>query len=278
MALLLTITANEKCEKQIKQVASLAGITVTVAQTYSAAREYLSMESFDAVFVDDSLAGGDATELLVLAWKHNPLLMGALMNLEGPISDPWEAKLYGAQIFAGERALDEIQSALQILPDILKSGSEIKHKIMFVEDLDSPRNIIETYIQMLGYSSIESISRAPEALSKLRQAPGDFFCVLTDIKMPTMSGIELTEEIRKNGKLAHLPVIFLTAVPSQENFIAGLRAGGTGFLVKPPQKRLLRAELEKAQRIFVSRQSPVLCQPEDTYALDELLNTQLRKS
>ena len=127
---------------------------------------------------------------------------------------------------------------------------------------------------MLGYPYIESVSRAAEGLEKLKDTPDEFFCIITDIRMPNMSGIEMTRVIRADKTLKHLPIIYLTAVPSRKNFIEGLKAGGTGFLVKPPQKRLLRAELEKAQRLFVSKQSPVLCKDEDAHMIDELLTAQ----
>ena len=138
MASLLIVTSNERAERQIQQVASLAGISFTIAQSYSTAKEYLSMENFDAVLVDTRLEGGIPTELLILSWKYNPMLMGALFNLSGTIPDPWEARLYGSRIFQGDNALDEIQKALQMLPDILLTGTQIKHKILFVENLDSP--------------------------------------------------------------------------------------------------------------------------------------------
>ena len=90
--------------------------------------------------------------------------------------------------------------------------------------------------------------------------------------MPEISGIELTKKIRRNGKLKHLPVVMLTAYSSPEHLVDCVKAGASGFLVKPPRKNLLQQELGKARRIYNSRQSPRLCDPSDAERLEDALS------
>lgn len=75
--------------------------------------------------------------------------------------------------------------------------------------------------------------------------------ILLDIHMPEQGGIGLCRELRADGRFARLPIIFLTASSSREDFRQHLQAGGTRFLNKTIDRRqLLEAiaeELSAAQ-------------------------------
>jgi CheY-like chemotaxis protein len=90
--------------------------------------------------------------------------------------------------------------------------------------------------------------------------------------MPHESGIDLIRLLRRDTRVCHLPVLVLTAYATGENLLECIKAGATGFVVKPPHKKTFRRELEKARRIFVTRQSPRLCSPEEAHLLEEALH------
>lgn len=93
-----------------------------------------------------------------------------------------------------------------------------------------------------------------EALEILGREAVD--AVLTDIRMPRLDGIGLTERIRQGGSM--VPVIFLTAFSEKDYLLAALRLGATDFLIKPYKiDELLRQvgyALELGARL---RQAPV---------------------
>ncbi len=61
--------------------------------------------------------------------------------------------------------------------------------------------------------------------------PGDPGCLILDLRMPGMSGIELQAELERRG--AMLPIIFLTAYADVPTAVGAVRAGAVDFLQKP---------------------------------------------
>jgi CheY-like chemotaxis protein len=75
-------------------------------------------------------------------------------------------------------------------------------------------------------------------LDYLRQHP-DVDCVLLDINMPGMSGLEVLEEARRDAALQAVPVIVLTAAGDQKHLDRARELGVMAFLTKPFSPRKL---------------------------------------
>ena len=80
----------------------------------------------------------------------------------------------------------------------------------------------------LGYAAATFVS-AEEFLGSDKRAETD--CVITDVKMPTMSGLELQARLASIDQ--DTPVIFMTAFPEERTRALALAAGAVGFLQKP---------------------------------------------
>lgn len=59
----------------------------------------------------------------------------------------------------------------------------------------------------------------------------EYDLIVTDVMMPGMSGIEVSQRLRKEGK--HLPILMLTAKSQSKDIVAGLDAGADDYLAKP---------------------------------------------
>ena len=69
-----------------------------------------------------------------------------------------------------------------------------------------------------------------DALASLAEAPSDL--VLTDLQMPNMGGYALTEAIKADPTLTHIPVLILSSSSTDEDRQRGLDAGASGYLEK----------------------------------------------
>jgi len=63
-------------------------------------------------------------------------------------------------------------------------------------------------------------------------------CLLTDLVMPEMTGLQLQKELRSQG--CERPIIFITAYGNMEAAVEGMRAGAVNFLPKPVRRDALR--------------------------------------
>jgi FixJ family two-component response regulator len=111
---------------------------------------------------------------------------------------------------------------------------KIDPTIYLIDDDVAIRDALMLLLNLRGMSA-EAFSSAEYALAKLnRESHG---CVLTDLRMPGMSGLELLAEI--NAREISLPVVLLTAHGDVATTRAALRGGAFDFLEKPIDEDIL---------------------------------------
>jgi FixJ family two-component response regulator len=99
--------------------------------------------------------------------------------------------------------------------------------IAVVDDDASIRLATGRFLRSRGYA-VETFASAADFL---RHHPNETSCVITDVRMPTMGGIELQAAVRAQGH--NLPFIFITAFPEPAVRMQALHDGATCFLSKP---------------------------------------------
>ncbi len=120
--------------------------------------------------------------------------------------------------------------------------------VLIVEDNDDLRiylkNFLSSHFRVLtAKNGTQGLEIALEVIPNI---------ILTDIMMPGIDGLELTEAIKSNKKTNFIPVIILTAMSESEYQKQGLLKGADSFLVKPIDESVLMAQI---QNILKNRQS-----------------------
>jgi len=101
-------------------------------------------------------------------------------------------------------------------------------KVLVVDDKELMRDSVAAILSRKGHTVVT----APDARAALaRIADKRPECVVTDLQMPGMNGLELLEEIRKID--AELPVVFMTAFGSVETAVDAMRKGAFDYVTKP---------------------------------------------
>jgi len=100
--------------------------------------------------------------------------------------------------------------------------------ISIIDDDASVRVAANRLVRSLGYVA-HTFASAKDFL----QSPNvdDTWCVIADVQMPGMSGVELQSLLNAQGR--YVPIIFITAFPEESIRTRALEGGAIGFLSKP---------------------------------------------
>jgi len=113
--------------------------------------------------------------------------------------------------------------------------------ISIVDDDESVRETTSSLIRSLGLNA-SAFASAEEFL--LSDQLSDTACLITDVQMQGMSGVELQSRLLAQGR--HMPIIFMTAFPEERIRKNVLSAGAIGFLSKPFDEECLIDCLDRA--------------------------------
>lgn len=104
-----------------------------------------------------------------------------------------------------------------------------KYKILVVDDEEDLCEILQFNLETEGYE-VDTAFSAEEALTK---ELGKYDLLLLDVMMGEMSGFKMASIIRKNEKLAAIPIIFLTAKDTENDKLTGFNIGADDYISKP---------------------------------------------
>jgi two-component system chemotaxis response regulator CheY len=114
-------------------------------------------------------------------------------------------------------------------------------KVVIVDDSDFSRSIIKKMLIEEGIDVVGEANSAESALIIIKDKKPDI--VITDIVMPEVSGIELTEKITQD--FDGISVIVVSSLSQEHIVIEAIGAGASDFIAKPIQKQQLMDSLEK---------------------------------
>ena len=105
--------------------------------------------------------------------------------------------------------------------------STAKERILIVDDSESTLEVLQRNLTTIGYQvfTATSVSGAIEILERTR-----LDLVITDLKMPNVSGMDLVRHVRENFK--DTEVMMITGYPSIEGAVEAVKTGAEEFLAK----------------------------------------------
>ena len=116
--------------------------------------------------------------------------------------------------------------------------------ILLVDDEPTQLRLLGAMIERAGYR-VETAADGATAVARLADhAEPPIACMILDLQMPGMNGIEVLESIRPRHP--HLPVIVLTAHASVARVVEAMRAGASDFIVKPASAERIRTAIRSA--------------------------------
>lgn len=109
-------------------------------------------------------------------------------------------------------------------------------RILIIEDDEEMRCLLEDFLKDEGFEA-NSAENGSEAFHKLATEPFDL--VITDIRMPGLTGLDILSAVKRSQ--VEMPVIVITSFGGQEAYDRSLASGADGYLEKPIHFHKLRS-------------------------------------
>lgn len=114
----------------------------------------------------------------------------------------------------------------------------MQNKIILVEDNDSIREAVASYLKLEDFS-VQEFGRLRGVLDAVRMQNPDL--IILDVMLPDGNGFEFAKKLRF---VSQVPIIFLTAKTAESDRITGFEVGGDDYVIKPfsPKELVLRVK------------------------------------
>jgi len=194
-----------------------------------------------AIYVDKIIQPREIVIKNLAPWiKTNKGLIGACHLPDGGVAPVINLK----QLLSVDKKLTEAIGNFQISPQqVDESESEIETtpQVLVVDDSLSNRKSLSLIIEQTEYKVLTAIDGL-EALKVMNENPIDL--VFTDLEMPRMNGLELTQSIRAWDLKKNTPVVMITSRTTNKHRQLAQKAGVNQYLTKPVIAETLLATLE----------------------------------
>lgn len=125
--------------------------------------------------------------------------------------------------------------------------------ILYVEDNFENKLFVRRVIESMGHEMIEAETGLDSLVLAAERVPD---LVLMDVNIPGMDGLETTAKFKQNPRLAHIPIIALTANAMKGDKERCLAAGCNGYMQKPVGVSDLRREIEHYAKLTSAKNKP----------------------
>jgi signal transduction histidine kinase len=122
------------------------------------------------------------------------------------------------------------------------NAEPVRARILLVDDVPANLFALQAILEPLEQELVLAHS-GDEALLQLLQK--DFACILMDVQMPGLTGLETAALIRSRERTRHIPLLFITALSREAAYITrGYEQGAVDYLLKPVDPDILRSKVQ----------------------------------
>lgn len=131
-----------------------------------------------------------------------------------------------------------------------------KPRVLIVDDQVTVLRMLGLMFEQAGYE-VSVAENGNDALKKLAVMPPDL--IVLDVMMPGISGLDVCRQVRADARMAHLPIIILSAKSQLEDKVEGFAAGADDYVTKPVARQELIA---RAQALLHRASQSVVMTPQ----------------
>jgi phosphoserine phosphatase RsbU/P len=153
---------------------------------------------------------------------------------------------------AGERPANQLATLAATAPGLASGSDEMAAviddrstgegpRILVVDDNDDNRYTLTLYLELEGYTRVDTAFDGEEAIARLGST--EFDLVLLDVMMPKVDGYGVLNWLKDQTHLRELPVIMISALNEVNSVVRCIELGAVDYLLKPFNPVLLKARL-----------------------------------
>jgi len=126
-------------------------------------------------------------------------------------------------------------------------------RLLVVDDDEMILDLVRQILEFSTQYDIVAVRSAKAALEEIEESGNDFDCVLVDIQMPEVDGIQLVRLIRQTPGYEDVPIVMLTAMQERRYLTQAFSAGATDYITKPFDFQGLRSCIPAAKKLVVEK-------------------------
>ena len=126
----------------------------------------------------------------------------------------------------------------------MTSHAEIVHSVLIVDDNEELIGSLSFALRTLGSFHIDVASDGAQGLAKAVALHPD--CMVIDVKMPQIDGLQLVRALRGDPATADIPLVILSALVQEYDQALGMYAGADQYLTKPAKPQVVIAAIRRA--------------------------------
>lgn len=179
-------------------------------------------------------------------WAENNPNGGAKFIISLPIGNSHfkEDEIKSTELNKGKKDVDTLQFQYEDIAQISRrtdySPNNENPIILLVEDNTELR--IFMFNQLIDNYQVIEAEDGGIGLQMVKEHKPDL--IISDVMMPNMDGLEMTDKLRNDIETSHIPIILLTAKSSIESRLQGIKYGADYYITKPFNMKLLSAQIK----------------------------------
>jgi tubulin-specific chaperone A len=201
---ILIIEDDPKFAEVLRDLSREKGFKVLIAGDGETGLHFADYYKPSAIILDIGLPGIDGWTVMSRL-KDDPATRHIPVHFISASDSPLEAiKMGGIGYLTKPVSMENLQEVFEKFENMISKSMK---NLLLVEDDENQRKAI---VELIGNGDVRitGVSTGQEAYDRL--SSGSFDCVILDLGLPDMSGVELLKRIRNNENLIHLPIIIYT--------------------------------------------------------------------